>query len=146
MTLWHGYLAIENLGLNPAQKDALVDRLRGIGQKNGGKANERMQWRPRLDNQAVIFEAVFDDAQLTPASVKQFLASIFGVQASSITHVVGTASFGNGTTQYATFTRTGVDYLRVAIFGGVTSTWEESRLEEHAYRLLHLADWEPEGN
>jgi hypothetical protein len=141
MALWHGYLAAENLAMNEAQKDAFVDRLRGLGQDNGGAAQFRMQLRPRNDGQAAIFEAKFNDAQLTPAAIKQFLASIFGVSVASISHAVGTAGFGSGTTQYVTFTRTGIDYLRVAAFGGTSASWEQSKTEAQAYLALNSAEW-----
>lgn len=141
MALWHGYLAVENLAMNDAQKDAFVDRLRGLGQDNAGEAQFRMQLRPRNDNQAAIFEAKFDDNQLTPAAIKQFLASIFGVSAASISHTLGVADFGSGTTQYVKFTRTSIDYLRVAAFGGVGSTWQQSNSEARAYLALHTNEW-----
>lgn len=144
MALWHGYMAAENLAMNGAQKDAFIDRLRGLGQDNGGEAQYRMQLKPRNDGQAAIFEARFNDAQLTPAAIKQFLASIFGVSAASISHTVGVAGFGSGSTQYVTFTRTGIDYLRIAAFGGVGSTWEQSRPEARAYLSLHNNEWNGE--
>jgi hypothetical protein len=148
MALWYGYMGAENLALNEAQKDAFVERLRGLGQRNNGANRFKMQLRPRLDNQAAIFEAVFEDSQLTPASIKQFLGSVFGVNPNTITNTNGVANFGNGTTIFSTFARGGTDYIRIAAFGKIAGTEEEQWLaswtECRIYLQLNSLAWDGE--
>jgi len=142
--LWHGYLAAENLGLNTAQKKEFMESIEGLGQENA--SHRKLQVRVRLDNNATIFEAVFLKERLTPAWFKQYLAKIFGIpNPNSITHTVGTAGFGDGTTQYVDFSRLGVTYLRIAAFGGVELTGEEgwihSNQECRGYLDHHWDEW-----
>ena len=40
-----------------------------------------------------------------------------------------------------TFSRGGIDYLRVALFGGQGASWMESGNECRGYLRLHMADW-----
>lgn len=138
----HLYFGIENINLTNPQRDQVVAALQALGLQNGGPAHLRNHWRIREDNQAAIFEADFDVNDLTTLKFRTLLASIFGVLLSSITASAVTASFGAGTTQVATFTRTGTDYLRVAVFGGVSATYEQSRQEALAYLAANRVAWD----
>lgn len=142
MTLKHLYFGIENLAMNDTQRDIFVDALRALGRKDGGAAHERMQFRVRADRQAALFEATFDDADLTIQLWKNRLASLFGVSANTITNATNQPDFGAGTTTVVTFGRAGTDYLRVALFGGVNATTEQSRVEAVAYLALHTTNWD----
>lgn len=142
MADWHGYIGIENLGLSASQKQTLITGLAALGPAQ----SERPAWlnhrRVRLDNDAAIFEALFDDSTLTVAAIKQRLATIFGVAVGTISHTTSTASFGGGTTDIVVFTYNSVQRLRMARFGGTGSTREQSRLEVLGYLAANRDAWE----
>lgn len=142
----HIYFGIENLAMTNGQRNTLFAELVALGREDlSPHPNRRMQYRARLDNQAGIFEAVFDETQLTIEAVKSRLATIFGVSVASITHTVTTPTLGGVASTVITFTRTGTDYLRMAGFGlsgGVWPSWEQSRLAAIAYLAANSAAWE----
>lgn len=138
----HLYFGIENINLTDPQRNQLVASLQGFGLQNGGPAHLRCHWRIREDNQAAIFEADFDTADLTTLKFRTLLSTIFGVLLSSVTASAVTANFGAGTTQIATFTRLSTNYLRVAVFGGVNATYEQSRQEALAYLAANRVAWD----
>jgi hypothetical protein len=99
-------------------------------------------WRTRLDNQAAIFEALFNEDSITIDRFKQRLGTIFGVDPGTIDSDVATVSFSQGDTLVVTFSRNQTDYLRVALFGGVGTNWMNSGNEARGYLKLHLDEWE----
>ena len=119
MANWHGYLAIENVGLNDSQRDTLINVLRNIGQANDGPLpNLRNHWRVRLDNEAAIFEALFDEDQLTVTQFKVWLGYIFGVDPETISHTLQQTQYG----PLATFSRPAeTDRLRFLLFGDISA-------------------------
>lgn len=139
--MWHGYFGIENLNLNPSQRDTLVSALRALGPATDPQPARLCHWRTRLDGQAAIFEALFDEDVLTVATWKNRLATIFGVYPSTIDHATVTQHFAGGSTPVVTFSRGGTDYLRVALFGGVGAAWHESGDECRAYIAANSGDW-----
>ena len=139
MANWHGYIGIENIALNNAQRGQLVSALRAIGRQSGSQPAHINHWRPRLDNDAAIFEALFDEDELTAANVKGYIAGVFGVDAGDISHAASNNQYGTS----LTLTHGGTDYLRFQLFGGVGTTWEESRQEVISYLSANQAEWEP---
>ena len=140
----HFYLGIENLALNPTQRQTLVDALEALGPASDPQPARLCHWRTRLDAQAVIFEALFDETNLTVDKFKQRLGAIFGVDPDTINHSTQAASFGGGTTPVITFGRDGTDYLRFALFGGQSASWMESGDECRGYLALHRDEWDLE--
>lgn len=141
----YGYFGIENLALTNAQRNTLVSELGLLGQEDSGACHRRMISRVRLDNQAVIFRAVFDEAQLTPTAIRNRLATIFGVAANTITPTVTTVNLAGITTQVVTFTRGGTDYLRCVLFGKSNGGWptiQQSGDAARAYHSAHRAEWD----
>lgn len=142
MAEWHGYVGVESLALTNPQRNTLLAAIQSLGLRDGGAAHERMQPFPvRLDNQAGIFEAMFDTDTLTVAIWKNRLASIFNVNAATITSTVNTPTFGLQTSTLVTFSRSGIDYIRVCLFGGVTASWFQSRDECAAYLAANNQSW-----
>lgn len=148
MTDIHLYFGIENLALTAPQKQQLVDQLQALGQRNGGLPHERNHWRVRPDNDAVIFEAVFDTSNLTALQMRTYLANIFGVNVSLITSALTTPNFsGTRQSQVLTFTYNSIQRLRSVAFGsvsiaGIDTTWEQSRIEAAAYLAANAVAWE----
>lgn len=142
MTNWHGYLGIENLGLNAAQRGLLVDALKALGPENDPQPANLCHWRTRLDNAAAIFETLFDENHLTVEAFKRRLGTIFGVAWTTIGSALSWITFAERETPVVVFSRSGVDYLRMALFGGTGATWEQSRIEVLAYLAAHMEEWE----
>jgi hypothetical protein len=143
--MWHGYFGIENLGLNPAQRDLLVDALRLLGPASDSHPARLNHRRARLDGQAVIFEALFDENDLTVDAFKVRLGSIFGVAPATIDHAVTRVTWHHLESAVVTFSRSGASYLRVVFFGyngARWPSWKESRLEALAYLAANAAAWE----
>jgi hypothetical protein len=135
----HLYFYLEDLALTIAQRNTLINAVRNYGEENASQfPHRRMQTRARTDNKAMIFEAVFPDAQLTPVHFQTVLANIFNVTPASITYAVTSPSYG----QMVTYSYSSTTRLRFGVFGGVKATWQQSRLQAIAYLIANLAAWE----
>ena len=142
MAIWHGYFGIENLNLNVWERQTLVNALRELGAASDPQPARLCHWRTRLDGDGAIFEAAFSEDGLTIGKWKNRLGSIFTVNPATINHAAVTRHFAGGDTPVVTFSKGGTDYLRVALFGGVGTAWNESGDECRGYLLANLADWE----
>lgn len=135
----HLYLAVENIGLTNAQRDTFVDALKQLGPDRHQQPACLCHWRIRLDNQAAIFEALFNENALTVDAFKNRLATIFNVDPSTITDTVQSTQYG----PLVIFARSG-DRLRFLLFGGVNATWMESGDACRAYLAANRDEWESE--
>jgi len=143
--MWHGYFGIEDINLTDNQRDTLIGVLKNLGPDAHPSPACLNHWRTRLDGDAAIFEALFDESLLTVDSFKARLANIFDVDPATIDDDLTVFHFGDGNTPVVVFSRSGTDYLRLALFGGVGATWMESGDECRAYLSLYSELWdEPE--
>jgi len=140
--MWHGYFGIEDINLNDAQRDTLVDVLRRLGPDTHPSPACLNHWRTRLDGDAAIFEALFDEDLLSIDAMKERLAAIFNINPATIDYTLTIFHFGTGNTPVAVFSRNGTDYIRMALFGGVGADWMESGDECRAYLTLFADQWE----
>ena len=140
----HLYFGAENLNLNTIQRAALITALRALGPASDPQPARLNHWRTRLDGEAAIFEALFNENALTVAAFKSRLGNIFDVDPATIDHVAAGRSYAGGTTAVVTFSRGGTDHLRFALFGGVNTTWAESGDECRGYLAANRDEWEPE--
>ena len=131
------YYGIENLGLNATQKQDLIDGLKQLGSNQSPYPNYRNHWRPRLDNDAIIFEGKFNDSDWTVESVKNKLANLFGVDPATIDDSLQSTQYG----PVVTYSRNG-DKLRMIAFGGLLASWLESWEKVSAYLINNLEEWE----
>ena len=143
----HLYFGIENLALNAEQRGLLVDALQALEcAANKPQVACFNHWRVRPDGQAAIFEAVWNKDAISIETFKKRLGAIFGVSWVTIGHSVNLATFDSRETAIATFSRLGVDYLRVAFFGYPGGddwpTWAESGDECRAYLAANAEEWE----
>lgn len=139
---WRGYFGIESLALTDPQKTLLVAELEGLGPSEHPQPAYLNHWRYRLDNQAAIYEALFDFGQLTIAKTKTRLGAIFGISPVTIGHTVTETDFAGLATLVITFSRTGTDYIRMALFGGLGSSYEDSHAEVLGYLFANLDQWQ----
>jgi hypothetical protein len=144
MTTWHGYFAVEELNLTGPQRQSLIAELRTLGPLSDPQPARRIHWRTRLDDKAAIFEAAFDQDNLTVEKFKNRLAAIFGVDVADIDHSTTSQSFSpGGDTPIVTFSHGGEEKIRVALFAGAGAAWQESRAETLGFLEANQADWEP---
>lgn len=137
--IWHGYIGIENLNLNDSQRQMLIAELRRLGPAFDLQPARLNHWRTRLDGEAVIFEALFNENNLTAARFKQWLGDIFGIDSSTINHQTQQTQHG----PVVTFSRGGTDYLRFLLFGGQGSAWSESGDQARAFLVANQSKWDP---
>lgn len=142
---WHGYFGIEALSMTGAQKTTLLAALRALGPTRAETdwPPYLMQFRPRLDNNAALFEARFNEDNLTVAALKQFLADAFSIPVANISNVNTSATFAVKPSPIVTLRSASTDRLRVVLFADVDATWAESREECAAYLAANRAAWEP---
>lgn len=142
MAEWFGFWGIEDLGLTDGQRATLIAGIRAMGLRDSdGQPAWRMHDRVRPDGLAMIAAGTFEDDQLTVAALKQRMATLFGVNVSTITSTTSTQSYAGGTTTVVTLKYNTVNKLRVALFGGVGADWEQSRAETCGYLAANAADW-----
>lgn len=135
------YFGIENINLTNQQRNTLVAGLQQLGHNTSHLTNERNHWRIRLDNQAVIFEALFDENDLTIAAIKQRLANLFNVAVDTISHSTQQTAYG----LLVTFIHGGQNKMRMIAFGhdgNAWGTWAESNLAVHVYLFNNLLAWD----
>lgn len=142
MPRWHGYIGIENLALNQAQRQTLVDALKTLGPASDPQPARLCHWRTRLDGEAIILEALFSEDNLTITKFKQRLGNIFGIDPTTIYHGTIVMSFAGGITPVVTFSRNNTDYLCFALFGGQDAAWMTSGDECRGYLAINRDDWE----
>lgn len=142
----HVYFGIENLALTNPQRNTLFSQLTALGREDLSiHPNRKMQTRTRLDGQAAILEAVFDENDLTLSEIRSRLATIFGVAVGTISTVVSTVSLAGRDTTLVVFSRLGVDYIRMVAFGfnsNAWPSWELSREAASAYIRNNSVSWE----
>jgi hypothetical protein len=138
----HFYFGIENIGLNGAQKWFLFNELMKLGPVSDESPARLNHWRVRSDTEAIIYEALFTEDNLSIDAIKTKLASFFGISPVTIGHTISSQSYSGGTTTLVVFRRTGTDYLRMALFGGPGATWEQSGDECRGYLAATIDEWE----
>ena len=146
MAYQHLYFAIENLNLNDTQRAELIEVLRSLGPATARQPAYLNHWRTRLDGQAAIFEALWDEDKISIQAFKNRLGAIFEVDPETIDHSVNGVTFAVRETAVVTFSRNSTNYLRVAFFGYPGGedwpTWDESGDECRAYLAANLEEWE----
>ena len=135
------YFGIENLALTAPQKATLVAALQALGPSSDPQPAELMHWRVRLDNDAVIFRARFQDGDLTTANLRQFLANAFSVPVAQISQVTTSTTFLTLPSPIVTMTYQAIQRMRFVLFGGLAATTQQSNAEVLAYLAANAAAW-----
>ena len=141
MATRHFYMGIENINLNIVQRQVLIDELKTLGPASNPQPARLCHWRTRLDGEAAIFEALFDEDNLTIAKFKQRLGSIFSVDSSTISHSTLQKNYAGFGTPIVTFTHGGIDYLSFALFGNSGASWLQSGDECRGYLKANQEEW-----
>ena len=135
----HFYFVFENLALSQDDWEELIDRFMQRGSNNSPQPAERNHQRLRLDGQAILFEAKFNEQAVNERAVEGQLASILRVPPPRIDYIVEE----NGD-KIVTYAVDGVDSLLHTVLSGEGATWDESRMATHAYLFANMNEWEPE--
>jgi hypothetical protein len=141
----HVYFGMLNVALTAPQKQQLITALNALGPASDPQPCHLNHRRIRPDNEAIIYEALFDADHISINSIKTYLANIFGISPNSITHSVAYQTFSALSTAVVTFTYNSTARLRIAFFGkgnGDWPTWEQSREEARAYLAANAAAWQ----
>lgn len=142
MALIELYVGAERLTMTDPQAATVVGLLRAMGRSNAdSNPRRRIHWRVRLDGNAGIYQALYDEDDLSIAAFKAQLAAAFGVAIGTITHAVTTPTFGTRASTVVTFTHSSAQRFRVVLFGGVNATLEQSAAEARAYLAANAAAW-----
>jgi hypothetical protein len=137
MDIWWGYFGVQLLNVTAAQREALIVAFQSLRGVNPAGPQHINHWRIRLDRLAAIFEAQFDQADLTVARVTQFLANAVGVSPGIIS--ADTTQTARG--PLVTFSAGGTDRLQMIVFGGVGATRDESHTQTLIYLDANRPDW-----
>jgi hypothetical protein len=135
------FFGIENLALTAPQKATLVAALQALGPSSDPQPAELMHWRVRLDNDAVIFRARFQDNDLTTVNLRQFLANTFSVALANISAGTTSTTFGTRPSPIITMTVAAIARMRFVLFGGLAATVDQSNAEVLAYLAANAAAW-----
>ncbi len=143
---WHGYFAIEDLGLTSGQRTTLWGELQALAEDsaNDPQPAKRIHWVIRaVDGKAIILEALFNADNLTILKFKTRLAALFAVSVDDITANTIQQTYQTIATDIATFKHLGDNKVRFAAFAGVGSAWAQSKTEAKAFLDDNRAAWEP---
>jgi hypothetical protein len=100
-----------------------------------------MHWRTRLDGDAVLMRALFNDSDLTTAGLKQLLATALGVNVATITATTSRQTFGTLPSQIVLMSISGVNQMRFILFASPGGTIQQSNAEVLAYLKLNAGAW-----
>jgi hypothetical protein len=135
------YFGIENIALTAPQKATLVTALNALGPSSDPQPAELMHSRVRLDNDAVIFRARFQDVDLTTVNLRQFLANVFSLSLASISAATTSTTFLTLPSPIVTMTVAASARMRFVLFGGLAATTAQSNAEVIAYLKANAAAW-----
>jgi len=132
----HFYFVFENLALSQDDWDALVERFRQRGSTTSPQPAERNHQRLRLDEQAIIFEALFNENAVNERAVEGILSSITKIPPSRIDFAIEE----NGD-KVITYDIDGVPSLVHTVMANEGATWNESRIAILSYIQTNKAEW-----
>ena len=144
--MWHGYILIERLNIGADNWSALRALFEDMGTHDSIIPANNTHHRTRLDDDAVIYESLFEPDEVSVDTFKQLLAAEFDVPVENIldtTAIVDYAAYGTTVwTFYYDEITPGEDRFKVERFGR-GGTWPESGAECRAYLAANAEQWEP---
>jgi len=133
------YFYLENVNLTTPQQQILIDAIKTWGKRDQDpNPRHRNHWRIRLDNKAIIFEAWFDNNNLSILNIRQKLADLYEVALSQITGSVTSNIYG----QLLSVTYNTLVRLRIGIFGGITADYYTSQTKAVQFLVDNKTSWD----
>lgn len=145
MTLWHGYIAGQDIALQAGEKAIIWNLLNTYGQDDSSpQPARRLVWRDNLAGDKRIIEAVFNPDMLAISQFRPALADALGLAPADIDVNTAQNKYVMLPTNIVTFKyepKT-TNRFRLALFGGTSATWAQSLVEVIGYMLTDIEDWE----
>ena len=135
------FVGAENITLTQAQKDAFRATFAALGPPSHQQTSEIMHWRSRLDGDAVIMRAMFNDSDLTTNGLRQLLATALGVPPAQITAAQTSTTYATIPSTVLTMSNNAVACMRFILFGGIRVSVQQSNVEAMAYLKQNAALW-----
>jgi hypothetical protein len=135
MALAHIYFAVQRQEIGANNWAALLDTFENMGTADSPMPAWNTHWASFDEGNTVIYESVFDTAEVSIAAFKDLLATEFGIDVEDIAHDIGAENYaGHGTTTWQ-FKYNDVDRFKILRFGGGAATWAKSQAEARGYTL-----------
>jgi len=141
MTLWNGYLGVEDVNLTQEQRLEVNAAFAALGPTNDPQPSKNNHRRLSLDGSKAVYEAEFLKSNLTEEKVVEYLAEAVRVSPSLISSE--TSIIGKGA--LVVLSAGGVARMRMLVFGGRSATWDQSRIQAKSYIQENLEEWETAG-
>lgn len=135
------YLGAENISMTQAQKDAFRETFRAIGPASNPQTAEMMHWRTRLDGDAVIMRALFNDTDINGSGLRSLLATALGVPPAQVTSANTSVTYLTVASVILTMSVNAVQTMRFIRFAGMSANVTQSNIEALAYLKLYAAAW-----
>jgi hypothetical protein len=135
------YLGAENIALTQPQKDAFRATLRVIGPATHPQPAELMHWRQRLDTDATLMRAQFQDGDMTTAGLRQLIARALGVPLAQVTAAQSSVTYQTTPSLIITMSVSGAPQMRFILFAGGRAPIQQSNDEAVAYLIANAVDW-----
>jgi hypothetical protein len=118
---WHGYVLVSGIppGWTNEQRLAAFAALHGLGAQDDPQPAKNNHYRISLDQTEIIYEAEFDEAEITFDNICQVIADILSLPVAAIKAVV-----------------------EVGWFGDIGSAWETSRAAARNYIIENNENWD----
>jgi len=128
--------------LTTAQTAGLLDKYSTITVADDPPHNpcNAMHWRTRLDGQAALYEAFFNEAAVNPNGNRGRLVSAAGMTPNKINTATNDGAYGPE--QHFTHKDTDAALMDVIILGGDSTNWEESRQATLSYLADNSVEWD----
>lgn len=120
MALWNGYIVVYNIpgGWTVPQRVDILNNLKELGLQTGLYPNLINHTRRNLTDTGFIFEALFDDAEITRANIVSIIALIVELPEAAVDALIEYEIMGEG--------------LDIS----------QSRAAMHVFLSANIADWE----
>ena len=91
---------------------------------------------------ASIYEANFDDTNLTLEIIRQKLVNAANVADNRITFTTTNQTFVNIPSPIVAYKLDGTVMFRASVFGGLGATWRQSQIECIGFLILNRVEWD----
>lgn len=135
------YLGAENISLSAAEKTKFRDTLSAIGPAVHPSPAELMHWRTRVDGDAVLMRAAFQETDMTTNGLRQLLATVLAIPVAQVAAAVSTVTYKSMASSIVTMSVGGVDKMRFIQFAGTRSSVQQSNDEVIAYLKASAVAW-----
>lgn len=145
----HFYFGVKRTASMPQGAwDTLIAKIESTCSGTNDLVENRLQIRYNQNTpfDAAIYEANFDDLDISQAAIKQYLVTASGVAANRITIVTTTSQFAFRVNNIYAFRLDATVMFRMTVFGRNSDTqvlaWDDSRLECLAFLATNSLEWD----